>query len=130
MNVKLVGTKTYGKPIGFFPITIENKYDVYYSLFETKNSLSQGGYFSGMTPDYELSEVPTGTVMYDFGNTNDFYLKTAVNILQPGTITTSLNKTMSTKTLSTAVNTSNVLNEDLMNKEFVGMIDTKHTIKK
>lgn len=130
MNVKLVGTKTYGKPIGFFPITIENKYDVYYSLFETKNSLSQGGYFSGMIPDYELSEVPTGTVMYDFGNTNDFYLKTAVNILQPGTITTSLNKTMSTKTLSTAVNTSNVLNEDLMNKEFVGMIDTKHTIKK
>ncbi|KQC02149.1 S41 family peptidase [Pedobacter sp. Hv1] len=134
MNVKLVGTKTYGKPIGFFPITIENKYDVYYSLFETKNSLNQGGYYDGMIPDNVLSEVPTGTVMYNFGDTNDFYLKTAVNMLQPGTITTgtsTLNKTMSAKVLSTLnVNTANVLNPDLINKEFVGMIDTKHTIKK
>lgn len=134
MNVKMVGTKTYGKPIGFFPITIENKYDVYYSLFETKNSQNQGGYYDGMTPDNVLSEVPTGTIMYNFGDTNDFYLKTAINMLQPGTITTStsnLNKAMSTKVLSTlSVNTANVLNPDLVNKEFVGMIDTKHTIKK
>lgn len=131
MNVKLIGTKTYGKPIGFFPITIENKYDVYYSLFETKNSLSQGGYYDGMVPDNQLSEVPTGTIMYDFGDTNDFYLKTAVNLLQPGTITTGQNKTMSTKTMSNlGVNSANVLNTDLINREFVGMIDVKHTIKK
>jgi carboxyl-terminal processing protease len=37
INVKLVGSTSYGKPVGFFPITID-RYDVYYSMFESRNS--------------------------------------------------------------------------------------------
>nr|WP_121271533.1 S41 family peptidase [Pedobacter schmidteae] len=85
MNVKLVGKTTYGKPIGFFPIRLQNRYDVYYSLFETKNSLDQGGYFSGMTPDFDLSENPT----YQLGDEKEFYLAKAINILNPAAVTTS-----------------------------------------
>ncbi|RZK17202.1 MAG: hypothetical protein EOO43_13725, partial [Flavobacterium sp.] len=51
LNVKVVGQTTYGKPIGFFPVRIENRYDVFFSMFETKNSLGQGGYYSGIKPD-------------------------------------------------------------------------------
>lgn len=84
MSVKLVGKTTYGKPIGFFPIRLQNRYDVYYSLFETKNSLDQGGYFSGMTPDYELTENPT----YQLGDEKEVYLAKAISILNPATTTT------------------------------------------
>lgn len=79
MNVKLIGKTTYGKPIGFFPIRLQNRYDVYYSLFETKNSLDQGGYFSGMVPDYDLTENPT----YQFGDEKEVYLAKAISILNP-----------------------------------------------
>jgi carboxyl-terminal processing protease len=84
MNVKLVGKTTYGKPIGFFPIRLQNRYDVYYSLFETKNSLDQGGYFSGMLPDYDLTENPT----YQLGDEKEIYLAKAISLLNPVTTTT------------------------------------------
>ncbi|RZL49787.1 MAG: hypothetical protein EOO93_23920, partial [Pedobacter sp.] len=36
MDVKLIGTQTYGKPVGFFPIKID-KVEMYIPEFETKN---------------------------------------------------------------------------------------------
>lgn len=73
MNVKLVGTKTYGKPIGFFPITID-KYDVYYAMIGLKNSAGQGDYFDGFTPDFETRDV----LGLDWGDTRDPSLNAAL----------------------------------------------------
>ncbi|WP_169306887.1 S41 family peptidase [Pedobacter polaris] len=129
MNVKLVGLTTYGKPVGFFPITLENKYDVYYSMFETKNSLGQGGYYDGFVPDYSLSEVPANTIMYDFGNVNDNYLKKAIDVIAPGIVVTSQAKTMSAREKSLAVQSSSVINSDLSDREFKGMVENRHKRK-
>lgn len=130
LNVKLVGQTTYGKPVGFFPVTIENKYDVYFSLFETKNSLGQGGYYTGIVPDVTASEVPANTVMYDFGNVNDNYLKLALNALAPGVVVTGQAKTLSVaKEKSLAVQSSEVINSDLGKDEFKGMIENRNRRK-
>ncbi|MDQ7949375.1 MAG: S41 family peptidase [Pedobacter sp.] len=130
MTVKLVGLTTYGKPVGFFPITIENKYDVYYSLFQTKNSLGQGEYFDGIVPDYSMSEVPANTIMYDFGNPNDNYLKKAIDVLSPGAVVTSQSKLSVVQEKSLSAPTSAVIHSELDNMEFKGMVETRHTFKR
>lgn len=57
-NMKIVGETSYGKPVGFFPIHID-KYDVYFSMFETENSEGGGKYYSGFTPDKAAYDDPT-----------------------------------------------------------------------
>ncbi len=49
-NVKLVGQKTFGKPVGFFPIKID-KYSIYLSSFLLKNAAGWFDYFEGMEPN-------------------------------------------------------------------------------
>lgn len=49
MDVEFVGSKSYGKPVGFFGIDI-NKYIMYTPEFSVQNSASQGGYYDGFTP--------------------------------------------------------------------------------
>lgn len=129
MTVKLVGRTSYGKPIGFFPITLENKYDVYYSLFETKNSLGQGGYYSGMVPDIDVSEVPAGTVMYDFGDARDNYIKNAIQAL--GAVATNSERSVMSVKVSAknAVSSSNVINTDFTDREFKGMVENRLKLK-
>ncbi len=134
INVKLVGRTTYGKPIGFFPVTIENKYDVYFSLFETKNSSGQGGYYSGMVPDFDLPEVPAGTKMYDFGNVNDNYIKKALEILAPGVVVSTVGAkgkvVMSTQSNSVNnVSSSSIIDANFSDKEFKGMVETRFKLK-
>lgn len=131
MTVKLVGKTSYGKPIGFFPITLENKYDVYFSLFETKNSLGQGGYYSGMVPDVDIFEVPSGTVMYDFGDARDNYIKNAIQVLAPGAVVTNSERSVMSVKVSgnNAVSSSNVINTDFTDREFKGMIENRLKLK-
>lgn len=135
MNVKLVGETTYGKPIGFFPIRLENKYDVFYSLFETKNSLDQGGYFNGMVPDYaENANEPTffDDPRYEEGDKNEPYIKKAIAVLNP----TSIAVQGSAKTSAMRVggeevsfNSENVIKPVKANAEFVGMIEDRRKSK-
>ena len=129
MTVQLVGLTTYGKPVGFFPITLENKYDVYYSLFESKNSLGQGAYYDGFVPDVAANEVPAGTIMYDFGDPNDNYLKKAINLIAPNVTVTSQAKTMTAKQQEFASPSSALIYTDLSNNEFKGMIETKFKMR-
>lgn len=137
MTVSLVGRTTYGKPIGFFPITIENKYDVYFSLFETKNSLGQGGYYDGMTPTVAASELITDAnngiynAMYDFGDARDGYTKAALNILAQGvTFTNGVSASKSVNASGKTIMASeNVTSQELVDREFNGMIETRFKLK-
>ena len=122
MNVKLVGETSYGKPVGFFPITLENKYEVYFSMFETKNSKGEGGYYNGMVPDISAGEF-ADEVMYDFGNANDNCTAKAINLLAPGVTVTGLAKTAATRERSASVSLQAI--GDRANNEFVGMIENR-----
>jgi hypothetical protein len=53
-NVRLVGTRTYGKPVGFFAINID-QYSVYLSSFLIRNSQGWSDYFTGIPADIEVT---------------------------------------------------------------------------
>ncbi|ADY52299.1 peptidase S41 [Pseudopedobacter saltans DSM 12145] len=79
MDIKLVGSKTYGKPVGFFPIRID-KYDVYYSMFESFNSNNEGGYYSGINVDYAIQDPFTK----ELGDPTETNIAVAITYLMNG----------------------------------------------
>jgi hypothetical protein len=123
ITVKLVGETTYGKPIGFFPITLENKYDVYFSMFETRNSKDAGGYYTGMVPDKTGYEFATDDTMYDFGSVKDDCTATAIGLLAPGVTVTGQAKLSATANRSTSTRLHAIGNRS--GGEFVGMIENR-----
>lgn len=86
MNVQLIGTTSYGKPVGFFGITI-GAYQYYTPEFETKNSAGNGGYYAGMTPGSATypGVQATDDVTHDFGDVNEALLAKAINYTVKGT---------------------------------------------
>jgi carboxyl-terminal processing protease len=135
MNVKLVGEQTYGKPVGFFPIRLEGKYDVLFALFETKNSLDQGGYFSGMIPEYAESAAEPNFFddpTYDFGEIAEPYTAKAIKVLNPSNAQVSVKSraVMSIGGKAVSLNNQNELKPLKENDEFKGMIETRHKDKK
>lgn len=86
MNVQLIGTTSYGKPVGFFAIPI-GAYQLYTPEFETKNSANQGGYYAGMTPGSPAYPgVQAGDdVTHDFGDVNEALLARAISYTTKGT---------------------------------------------
>jgi len=89
LNVKLVGDTTYGKPVGFFGLTIsdfhngveKNLADLYAINFETRNANNQGGYFTGLVPD----ELASDYVNVPWGNPNDDHLSKIFSYISSGT---------------------------------------------
>jgi C-terminal processing protease CtpA/Prc len=49
MPVQFIGETSYGKPVGFFDIDI-NQYIMYTPEFSVENSANEGGYYEGFTP--------------------------------------------------------------------------------
>lgn len=129
MNVKLVGDTTFGKPVGFFPVTIENRYDVYFSMFETKNALNEGGYFSGMLPDV-LSEFDDPR--YEFGDLKEDYLARALQLLAPAASVSRKGATMNIRGREIMTSTFKAEQSRPVNphSEFNGMIDKRYKMAK
>lgn len=133
VNVKLVGETTYGKPVGFFPIRIQNRYDVFYAMFETKNSNGEGGYFNGMVPDFNAATSTEDgffdNPLYEFGDVKEGYLAKAIAAI-PGTagssaLASAKGARMSVKEESNRTTVQPmVLVSTPRNTEFVGMIKT------
>lgn len=73
LNVTLIGSTSYGKPVGFFGIDIDT-YTLYVPNFETVNSEGEGNYFAGFEPDYEVSD----DVTRDFGDPEESCIATAL----------------------------------------------------
>ncbi|MES2275809.1 MAG: S41 family peptidase [Bacteroidota bacterium] len=91
MDVRLIGPGTYGKPVGFFALNI-NQYQLYVPEFETKNAANQGGYYTGMTPgsaDYP-GYNDKDDITKDFGDATEGLLAHALNYVKTGTYGTSL----------------------------------------
>lgn len=86
MTVRLVGTTSYGKPVGFFGIPIDI-YQLYIAEFETKNSIGGGGYYTGMQPgttDYP-GYYTNDDVTHDFGDPTENMLARSLSYINVGT---------------------------------------------
>lgn len=79
MDVKLIGSTTYGKPVGYFPITIYN-YDIYPISFKTVNSAGTDNYYNGFTPD----KVASDGVNTNWGDINEPSLAAALRYISTG----------------------------------------------
>ncbi len=114
LNVILIGSKSYGKPVGFFGLKID-KYTVYMSQFQSKNSAGQGDYFSGFDVDFFAID----DVTRDFGNTTETALAQAIALIRTGT-------TSIQGTTATAVEVKHIGSDG----EFNGMIEDRFHLKK
>jgi carboxyl-terminal processing protease len=80
MDVKLIGDKTYGKPVGFFPIPVYDL-DIYPISFKTVNSAGNADYYSGFTPDKSASDGVNNA----WGDIHEPCLSAALNYISTGT---------------------------------------------
>lgn len=111
LTVKLIGSATYGKPVGFFGIKID-KYDVYLSNFYMQNSLGDGDYFQGMSPDIAMAD----DVTHDFGDARESCIAAAL-----GAIAGNPAARISAEKVASVANFGP--------QEFTGMIETRVGLK-
>ena len=126
MDVKLIGSTTYGKPVGFFALRID-KLDLYIPQFQTKNSANFGDYFNGLAVDKEFKD----DVTKEFGDPNEALLSLALGYAQTGTFAVgdpSSNTLSRKKSMATSAEMEQLTME--LDKEFKGMVKTKFKIKK
>lgn len=120
-NVKLIGRKTYGKPVGFFALKID-KLDLYVPQFETKNQKNVGGYYSGINVDKELAD----DVTKDFGDPTEALLAAALSYSEKGVFSVNTKGNTLSSLSGLSVLDEKVLNEKLVDENyFNGMIDDK-----
>jgi carboxyl-terminal processing protease len=123
LDVKLIGSTTYGKPVGFFPIRID-KLDLYIPEFETKNQLGVGGYYSGLTVDKSAQEDLTKS----WGDENETLLANALQYAKTGNYIITATKSASLKTTSPALSSTlsdneiKIVDHQLDQNNFQGMI--------
>lgn len=119
LDVKLVGRKTYGKPVGFFAITID-KFDLYIPQFETKNQLNIGGYYDGLAVDKDVFD----DVTKEFGDPSEALLSQALNYAATGNFKAISNNNKLSST--SAMSISNVNSQNMkLDHSFKGMVETK-----
>lgn len=86
-NLKLVGQKTFGKPVGFFPIDI-NQYSIYLSSFLLKNAQGWFDYFNGIEANIVV-DLPISPAL---GNPEEIGLKGILDDLSKNGNKSSLTK--------------------------------------
>lgn len=128
LNVQLIGSTTYGKPVGFFDIDI-NKYEMFIPEFETKNGNNEGGYYSGMTPAATgyPGKYAVDDLTKDFGDSTEYLLSEALKNVKLGAYSTSNVQVQSIGTGPTS--TTSLLESKLNARAFNGMIVSKHKLK-
>ncbi|MCW3467015.1 S41 family peptidase [Chitinophaga nivalis] len=75
-DVKLVGSKTYGKPVGYFGIGID-VFTVHLSQFRILNAEKKGDYYEGMPVDFPGAD----DVTKDFGDPEESCLAKALSYI-------------------------------------------------
>jgi len=115
MEVKLVGDTTYGKPVGFFPITVFN-YALYPVSFRTINSAGQADYYNGFAPD----KLTSDGVNKNWGDVTEPSLSAALNYISTGTF----GRAPENKTAKLRMDAQQLLKpvqNSLESKKFIGM---------
>lgn len=88
MDVKLVGSKTQGKPVGMYAIEVHNNTYVMFPVsFKYTNANDVGDFFNGLAVDYTAND----DVTHAFGDPEESSLKVALNSINQG-VSTSIQK--------------------------------------
>jgi C-terminal processing protease CtpA/Prc len=120
LDVKLVGDTTFGKPVGFFPISIFN-YAIYPISFKTVNSAGSAEYYDGFAPD---KLTPDG-VNKNWGDVNEPSLGSALHYITTGSFDRSVSIDDQNRRILKAQKQYEPLNSKLYNKKFTGMFTEK-----
>jgi hypothetical protein len=119
MDVKIIGpSKTYGKPVGFFPIPVGDWY-IFPVSFRTTNKNNEGSYFDGLALDKQVADG----LDKDWGDLNESALASAMKYITTGTFTVVRNGNAPVVNF----NQPEVLrsNDKLDAKTFKGTVDTR-----
>ena len=117
MDVKLVGDTTYGKPVGFFPISIFN-YAMYPISFKTVNSAGSAEYYDGFVPD----KLTADGVNRNWGDVNEPSLAAALHYISTGSFArVSTAEDEQNRQLLTVQKQYQPLNSRLYENKFTGM---------
>lgn len=112
VNVQLVGpSKTYGKPVGFFPIPVGDWY-IFPVSFRSTNNAGTGNYFNGM----DLNSQVVDGLDKDWGDITESCLQSAITNITTGTFrTASTGETVRMQTV----------NDVLAAPEFKGAVEVR-----
>jgi carboxyl-terminal processing protease len=114
MSVILVGpTKTYGKPVGFFPIPVGDWY-IFPVSFRSTNKNGEGNYFDGMALNNQVADG----LDKDWGDLTESAFASVVKYITTGTF-----RIQSAEIYKEDVQLS--ARNKMLDKSFKGMIDTK-----
>ncbi|HYO21796.1 MAG TPA: S41 family peptidase, partial [Flavisolibacter sp.] len=118
MDVMLLGaSKTHGKPVGYFPIPVEDWYILPVSFY-TVNKNGEGNYYGGMA----LSSQVADGLDKDWGDRAETSLQSAINYISTGAFRLSAPGQASAPQQSPAVTSGNQV---LDQPNFKGAIDTR-----
>jgi len=113
-KVYLIGEKTYGKPVGSFPINIDT-YSIYIPSFILRNSKGWSDYFDGMSPDIPMSMADNPVL----GDPTEPCLSVALHAITTGITThTAISSLKNNRNTTTGIAPSPV------------MIETRYRLKK
>lgn len=125
-NVKLVGERTYGKPVGFFAINIDT-YSVYLSSFLIRNSLGWSDYFTGIPADINISPG-TNPVLGDPEEPCIYAALTAITTSAGSSSQKNNDALLHSKSAVSSLNNSNAP-ASVQILQFPGMIENRHKLK-
>jgi carboxyl-terminal processing protease len=119
MNVQLVGpSNTHGKPVGFFPIPVDDWY-IFPVSFRTVNKDGEGNYFDGIA----LNEQVGDGLDKDWGDVNESCLAAALGFINTGSYARTEIRTQTSKlNLSSEVQSGN---KQLGASKFKGAVGKK-----
>ena len=84
MNVKLIGSTTHGKPVGYYALPVMNSY-VFPVALKNVNSVGFDDFYQGFTVD----KVQTDDITRDLGDPAEACLKTALDYIRTGVLQSS-----------------------------------------
>lgn len=93
MDLILIGDKTFGKPVGSFPLSrynrtlSENNVELVPITFATANVEGKAEFFDGFPADFSVGDSP----QFGWGDTNDLRLAAALQYLETGSVKARIN---------------------------------------
>lgn len=119
MDVKLVGpNNTYGKPVGFFPLPVDDWY-IFPVSFRSTNKNGSGNYFSGIAVDKQVADG----LDKNWGDRTESCLASVLQYISSGTFSRiSANGRIIEETVSAPVEEGNV---NLDKGSFKGTVDLR-----
>lgn len=125
-GVKIIGETTYGKPVGFFGIELNDDYDLYLAEFESRNAEGKADFYQGMIPGsnfagYEADDDLTK----DFGDPAENLLARALNYVEKGTYNIPERKVQSLNTTEQKIQLRNSNQLIDIKQQFSGAVHTR-----